>query len=248
MSKKIAFCKVSISPLRKESSDASEMVSQLLFGELVEIEEVKNNWTKVTTFFDNYEAWTDTKHLIYLSEKEVNRHLDGLTIETTLIREIQTPWGNQFITRGAFIHDEASDFNIGQNEFSFLNRIEEENFTLESYAKSYLNAPYLWGGKSPFGIDCSGFTQQVFRYFDKKIPRDAYQQAEHGMEIDFDDKLEGDLAFFSNSSGKITHVGIVLNDSQIIHASGQVKIDVLKKDGIYSFDEKTHDLISIKRI
>ena len=249
MSKKYAFCKVSISPLRREYSDASEMVSQLLFGEIVEIFEVTNNWTKIITYFDNYEGWTDTKHLISLSEKEVSRFLDGLSIETELIRDIQTPWGKQIITRGAFVPiDSSLDFKIGQNNFSFLEEKQEITYSLESFAKSYLNTPYLWGGKSPFGIDCSGFTQQVFRYFDKKIPRDAYQQAEHGLEIDFEDKLEGDLAFFSNTAGKITHVGIILNDSQIIHASGQVKIDTLKKDGIYSRENKTHDLCLIKRL
>ncbi len=249
MSKKYAFCKVSISPLRKENSDASEMISQLLFGEIIEILEINNNWTKIITCFDNYEAWTDTKHLISLSEKEVSRFLDGFTIETELIRDIETPWGKQIITRGAFVPiDTSLNFNIGLHNFTFLEEKQEISYSLESFAKSYLNSPYLWGGKSPFGIDCSGFTQQVFRYFNKKIPRDAYQQAEHGLEIDFDYKLIGDLAFFSNTSGKITHVGIILNDSLIIHASGQVKIDRLKKDGIYSGENKTHDLCLIKRL
>jgi gamma-D-glutamyl-L-lysine dipeptidyl-peptidase len=116
--KKFAFCKVSISPLRKENSDTSEMVSQLLFGEVLEVLEVKNNWTKVLTYFDNYEAWTDSKHLIYISEKELFRHLDGLSIQTEIIRELQTPWGKQIITRGAFVPNLKS-FKVGNFSFEF---------------------------------------------------------------------------------------------------------------------------------
>jgi gamma-D-glutamyl-L-lysine dipeptidyl-peptidase len=120
----------------------------------------------------------------------------------------------------------------------------------QEFALTYLNTPYLWGGKSPFGIDCSGFTQQVFRFKGINIPRDAYQQEELGILIEFDDVQEGDVAFFSNDKGKITHVGIILNDKQIIHASSWVRIDQLKYDGIYTSDtsEKTHQLASIKRI
>jgi hypothetical protein len=245
-SKKFAFCKVSISPLRKENADVSEMVSQMLFGEVVEVLEVQNNWTKVLTYFDNYEAWTDTKHLIYLSEKELFRHLDGLSIETELIQELQTPWGKQIITRGAFV-PASKEFNIGNHSFQFSVEKRSQNFDLLTFALSYLNSPYLWGGKSPFGIDCSGFTQQVFRLFDKNLPRDAYQQAEIGQEIPFAENQLGDLAFFHNSKGKITHVGIILDENQIIHASGCVKIDLLKSDGIYSDDSKTHELSFIRR-
>jgi hypothetical protein len=243
---KFAFCRVSISPLRKENSDSSEMVSQLLFGEVFEVLEIQNNWTKIRCYFDNYEAWMDTKQFIFLSQKELNRHLQGLSIQTELISEIQTPWGSQIITRGAFVPP-TKTFNIGNHPFEFAKELQNQNFTIETFAKSYLNAPYLWGGKSPFGIDCSGFTQQVFRLFDKNLPRDAYQQAEHGQEIEFDDAQVGDLAFFHNLSVKITHVGIVLNDKKIIHASGFVKIDTLKQDGIYSDDSKTHELSFIRR-
>jgi gamma-D-glutamyl-L-lysine dipeptidyl-peptidase len=245
--KKFAFCKVSISPLRKENSDTSEMVSQLLFGEVLEVLEVKNNWAKVLTYFDNYEAWTDSKHLIYISKKELFRHLDGLSIQSEIIRELQTPWGKQIITRGAFIPG-FKTFNIGNNSFEFKEDLSEDNYDVETFSKSYLNTPYLWGGKSPFGIDCSGFSQQVFRLFDKNLPRDAYQQAEIGEEIPYSEKKVGDLAFFHNSSGKIIHVGIVLEENKIIHASGYVKIDELKSDGIYSEESKTHDLTFIKRV
>jgi hypothetical protein len=244
---KFGFCKVSISPIRKENFDQSEMVSQLLFGEVFELIEIQNNWSRILTLFDNYEGWIDTKHLIFISEKELNKHLNGLSIQTEITKKLKTPWGNQIVTRGAFI-PRLKKFSIGNYEFEYIQDFMENKFKLDTFAKSYLNSPYLWGGKSPFGIDCSGFTQQVFRLIDKNLPRDAFQQAENGQEIVFKEMQEGDLAFFCNSSQKINHVGIILKSNKIIHASGYVKIDVLRKDGIYSEDSKTHHLKFIKRI
>lgn len=248
---KFAFCSVSIAPLRAEKRDASEMVSQLLFGELFQVAEVDNNWTKIITFSDHYEAWMDTKHVIYLSEKEAFRWLDVSVMERAFTRAIKTPWGLQTLTRGALVGgDESDGFKIGRDEFQFAtNEIESFSGDYIAFAKSYLNAPYLWGGKSPFGIDCSGFTQQVFRFREINLPRDAYQQADLGMNVEFSERQAGDLAFFNNASGKITHVGLILKDLRIIHASGRVKIDELTPAGILNeLGERTHVLHSIKRM
>jgi cell wall-associated NlpC family hydrolase len=117
-------------------------------------------------------------------------------------------------------------------------------------ALEFLNVPYLWGGKSVFGIDCSGFVQLVFRLYDLNLPRDAYQQAEIGELIDSKEARQGDLAYFTNEKGKIIHVGIVLDNETIIHASGRVRIDQLTKSGIYNSDycKETHKLHFIKRV
>jgi gamma-D-glutamyl-L-lysine dipeptidyl-peptidase len=249
--KKFAFCRVALSPVRAENRDVSEMISQLLFGEPIEIIEVNLKWTKIVTLFDFYEGWVDTKHLLHLSEKEIKRWLDGLSQQQALTISLTAPWGNQLIYRGSYLPElNQTKFNIGNYQFD-INENGQTNFSSwQEFALSYLNTPYLWGGKSPFGIDCSGFTQQVFRFKGINIPRDAYQQEELGILIEFDDVQEGDVAFFSNDKGKITHVGIILNDKQIIHASSWVRIDHLKYDGIYTSDtsEKTHQLASIKRI
>jgi len=248
---KLAWCRVSLAPLRQENNDQSEMVSQLLFGELVEVIESEFNWTKIRTYFDNYPAWMDTKQLIYLSEKEANRWLDGISLATDLFNELDTPWGKQFVPRGSFLPiDKEAEFRIGNHQFKIQNQQKNNLLTMQDFALSYLNTPYLWGGKGPLGIDCSGFTQQVFRFIGIQLPRDAYQQEELGQEIDFEDQQLGDLAFFSNEKGKIIHVGIVLADYQIIHASGWVRIDEFKEQGIWNHEHNklSHNLHSIKRI
>ena len=120
-----------------------------------------------------------------------------------------------------------------------------------STAYLFLHAPYLWGGKSPFGIDCSGFTQLVYKLNGYKLPRDAYQQVELGMPLSFVEEAEaGDLAFFDNEEGKIVHVGILLGDNRIIHASGCVKTDPFDHYGIFSAERGgyTHNLRVIKNI
>ncbi len=252
MSLKFGYCKVSISPVRAENKDQAEILTQLLFGEIIQLEELIGNWCKIITFSDNYSGWIDVKHFLPLTQKELNRWQDGLSFENSIYRTLQTPWGNQRIVKGSFIpYNNEKGFTIGNDFFQFIE--PETKFVTDSVyelATEYLNTPYLWGGKSPFGIDCSGLTQTVFRFFDKNLPRDASQQVEHGMEIEYEDISSGDLAFFHNKDGKIIHVGILNGDGLIIHASGCVRIDSFTNEGIVHSETGylTHSLSFIKRM
>ena len=244
------ICNLSILPLRLEPSDTSELVSQVLYGDIFKVLEQRKQWSKIRLAYDKYEGWIDNKQYLEITEDSYkNLNLETLKLSSDLVE---------------FVQDENQLLNtivLGStlNGLSLLNHtfegvyVEKQNPKSEiiSTAFKYLNSPYLWGGKTPFGIDCSGFTQMVYKLNGYKLYRDAYQQAEQGEPLSFIEESEpGDLAFFDNEDGKIIHVGILMNDNYIIHASGKVRIDRLDHLGIYNVDngKHTHKLRVIKKI
>ena len=243
-----AICRVAIAPMRADKSDSSEMVSQILFGEIIKKLDSHNNWILIETYIDKYQGWVDSKQLEFLNKNEIdNWFLNQQTITTNC--QIKTNIGTLNLTKGAFLHkDSPSNFKIGHLEI--ISKYKHSTPSLISFAKSYLNTPYLWGGKTNYGIDCSGFTQIVFRNQGIEIPRDASQQEKYGSPTLYKDRQKGDVAFFSNSVGKIIHVGILISKTKIIHASGRVKIDTIDKKGIFSYElnDYSHTLYSIKRM
>jgi hypothetical protein len=250
-----AICNLSIIPLRAEPSDRSEIVSQVLYGEHFEIIETQQQWSKIRLQFDDYEGWVDSKQYQVISEKSFNElSKDAIILNADLV-EYVTNSANVLlpIPLGAslsFLHH--SEINIGNFEFEGM-RISgvKPKSDLISTAYTYLNAPYLWGGKTPFGIDCSGFTQMVYKLNGYKLLRDASQQSTQGDALSFIEESEpGDLAFFDNEEGNIIHVGIIMENNYIIHASGKVRIDRLDHLGIYNAEQNrhTHRLRVIKKI
>ena len=243
-----AYCRVSISPVRGEMKDSAEQVTQLLFGELICVQDKNNNWLKIKTLLDGYEGWIDEKQIAYLTESEMQSWSKDQKICTKSIK-INTPVGKMVLPVGAFISaTNPSKFNIGNEVFETNYKFAK--IKLLTLAKSYLNTPYLWGGKSNFGIDCSGFTQIVFLSLGIELPRDASKQVSLGEEITRSNSKAGDVAFFTNDAGRVIHVGILLSKDKIIHASGRVKIDKLDNQGIWSKELNTysHTLFKIKRL
>jgi hypothetical protein len=246
------------------------MVTQLLFGEHFELLDSKGNWQLIRITYDGYECWIDKKQFLPL--KDIKGISDAATAVTTdLVQLAEDEQGTMIsILLGSSLPKfKDKTFSLGKHPYIFegeisfpfeKKKIQHQEKDIERTSRWYLNTPYLWGGRSPFGIDCSGFTQLVFKLNGIKLKRDAWQQAEQGTALSFvEEALTGDLAYFDNEDGKIVHVGIVLNqlsqpvnqstNFQIIHASGKVRIDKLDHHGIYNEELKkySHRLRVVKR-
>ncbi|KQT15282.1 hydrolase Nlp/P60 [Chryseobacterium sp. Leaf404] len=232
-------CTVTVAPVRAENSDRAEIVTEILFGESADILEVNKNWTKIKMHYDGYEGWMDTKQIKTVSDEYLTNR--KVTVVTEDFSSVLMKDGKTLLSMGSEV-----EFPVVASKRSHNLR---ESIALT--AKEFINVPYLWGGKSFFAVDCSGFTQLVFKIHDIKLPRDASQQVEVGESLTFVEESEmGDLAFFENAEGKIIHVGIMLDNQKIIHASGKVRIDTLDSSGIFNkeLNQHTHKLRVIKKL
>jgi len=248
-------CIVPVCPMRKEAAHRTEMVSELLFGEVAEVIEQSKAFTKLRSVYEGYEGWCQTSQLTGIDTVQTNQSTNLLTAEWVSAIDfngypMQLPMGSSLgLLSGGngkigeyAVRCSRKTWNPATAIFS--------GEAMKIVSLQYLNTPYLWGGRSVFGIDCSGLVQQVFCFFNKKLPRDAYQQATEGEVVGFLQEAQcGDLAFFDNDEGHITHVGLLLNAETIIHASGKVRIDRIDNMGIVNSDtgERTHKLRIIKR-
>ncbi|WP_313805751.1 C40 family peptidase [Flavobacterium sp.] len=250
-----AICNLAIVPLRFEPSDRSELVSQVLFGEHFTILEQTEKWSRIQLAFDNYEGWIDNKQFQLINEETFNSLSSSPAIMNADLVEYLTTPNNHLMpipigSSLAFLDN--SEVNTAQFSFEGMKvcGVKPKSELIKT-AFMYLNAPYLWGGKTPFGIDCSGFTQMVYKLNGYKLLRDASQQATQGDALSFIEESEpGDLAFFDNEEGRIIHVGMIMENNYIIHAHGKVRIDRLDHLGIYNVDtgRHTHKLRVIKKI
>jgi hypothetical protein len=242
-----------------EPADKGEIGTQLLFGEPFEILKSSQNgkWIYIQNAFDGYQGWIDTKQFKAVSKDFYDLvATSDICLCSELIGLIRGEGVFFPVVFGAALPFFKDGVVVLENEvYSFEGSVHKSrknsNYKfLEKTAFNYLNSPYLWGGKTNFGIDCSGFVQQVFKFSGYQLPRDAYQQAEAGEPVLFEQRLPGDLAYFIDESDRIVHVGLLLEGNQIIHASGRVRIDLLDNKGIYSLQKKshTHKLSSIRRV
>ena len=254
--RKALFASEAVIPIRSSPSESAEMVSQLLFGDFCEVLEQDASWTRVQVATDAYVGWVDSKMLVPIAEEElssVSEHL--FVLEGAILLEDQSLLR---LPRGAGIPRKKSDaldaLQVGTSQWKWDKRLrlspQLDRSHLKEVAMGFLNTPYLWGGCSGYGIDCSGLTQRSFRMCGIQLPRDSSQQAKIGESIAFGDHREGDLAFFSKpKQDHITHVGLIVGPTSIIHASGRVRIDTLTEKGIWHEETQgfTHQLITIQR-
>lgn len=249
---------VPVMPLRAEPSHRSEIVSQALWGECAEIIETgTDGWVRIKCQFDGYEGWGTGNHLEIIDERLYNAPYTHYT--PSWVNLVKVNGQPMHIPFGCLVKkDNGAVTTWGRAEVQFEEKLKEagnggqlDQEGLTAAVFLYLNTAYLWGGKSVFGVDCSGFTQTVFRTLGVPLLRDAYQQATQGKTVDFLQEAKlGDLAFFDNPEGRITHVGILLNDHEIIHSSGRVRIDPIDNQGIINADTgiRTHQLRIIRRL
>lgn len=251
------ICNLSIVAVRFEASEKSEMVTQLLFGEHFTILEKQKNWSKIKIFSDGYEGFIDNKQFEEITEDYFEKlSISEPTFSGEIIDFISNS-NNDFTTipigsRLPFFF--KNEFTINTKKYAYDGKVYSEKLPKKEIIQKafiFLNTPFLWGGKTPFGIDCSGFTQMVYQLCGYQLLRDAKKQATQGEVLSFIEESEpGDLAFFDNENGEIIHVGIILKEYHIIHAFGKVRIDTLDHSGIFNAElqKHTHKLRVIKKM
>lgn len=244
------ICPLSIVPMRKDPADSSEMVNQVLYGEYFKVLEIRKKWSLIRLAHDNYEGWVDNKQYKPINEDDHKICSANPSILTTDLIQIVDGPNNEMlcIPMGANVANLEITGDRYQGE---RGGTKKDKSSFLDTALLYLKCPYLWGGRTPFGLDCSGFTQMVYMLNGHILFRDASQQAEQGEALSFIEESEpGDLAFFDNAEGFITHVGIIMPDNYIIHCHGEVRIDRLDHTGIYNVERRvhTHNLRVIKSI
>lgn len=246
-----AICLLGTIPVRREPDHRTEMVTQILFGEMLEILVTEGIWFRIRNVHDGYQGWVDSRQVVSITEEEFHKIRSlPVSYNAELIFPVrcETTGNELYIPLGSRLYNmKEGSFTVGHSRFSFSGRMynfpfKSDTTTLMSNALRLLNTPYLWGGRTMAGIDCSGFVQLVFGLSGIQLPRDASQQVQfQGLSLSFITEAQpGDVAFFDNSEGEVTHVGILDGEGQIIHASGQVRIDPVDHQGIFNAETKNY--------
>ncbi len=245
------ICALSIVPVRFSPDHQSEMVSQILYGEHFKILEQRKHWSKIRIALDGCEGWAVNNQMHKISENDYKEIESGNPNEcsTDLISHVET---GKNILVPIVLGSTISNTELLQHKFEggSVNGLHDKS-NLINMALLYLNTPYLWGGRTPFGIDAAGFVQMVYKLHGCNLHRKAQEQSTVGTALSFIEESEaGDLAFFDNSEGIIDHVGLIMDNNYIIHVNGKVRIDRLDHTGIFNAEEGnyTHNLRVIKKV
>ncbi|MGN0030196.1 MAG: NlpC/P60 family protein [Marinilabiliaceae bacterium] len=274
---KRSICAYAMIPVRSTPAEGAEMVTQILFGEMYDVFETVGRWARIQTVDDSYPGWIDAKLVTDVSDEEIERWTNGnwyVMHKTCNVIEgagksivgdygeiptdgvpIVIPMGSSICDCDIHGGETTIMFEFSLNHDGYAQFCRKDNFHIRpktpvECAKELIGAPYLWGGRTVFGIDCSGLVQIAYKVCYVKLPRDASQMVKLGTYVTIGEQKENDLAFFANESGHITHVGLCMDGGRIIHASGSVRIDTLDSQGIYNKGRKcyTHKLACIKRL
>ncbi|HSV75842.1 MAG TPA: C40 family peptidase [Bacteroidales bacterium] len=252
------ICLLSVAGMKAEPSHQSELVNQMVFGDLFEVIRKYKEWLWVRLIYDDYHGWINQNQATELSEEhfiQLKNAPFAVTADLVQIMEDTNLKTSLTLGAGCTLHNfSAGNFSVAGNTYKYFGNAREksppEPKQLTEHAIMFLNTPYQWGGRSPFGIDCSGFVQLIFKMAGIFIPRDTSMQVEYGEFIDLiHEALPGDLLFFGEQEKPITHVGMLLTDGLIIHAHGKVRVDLIDHHGIFDreFKKYTHSLRLIKR-
>ena len=232
---------LNVIPVRLKDNAKSEMISQFFFGETLTIIDRSEKWSYVENNLDKYKGWIRNLHFKPITKNQnVEIELQKKIFSSTEIK----------LTKNNNTIEVPTGSLISSSEFlGYKNEGLNSNIKFEKKAKGFLNSPYLWGGKTKNGIDCSGLVQSVYKTINKILPRDSKNQSKIG-DVVYKNFEIGDLAFFGNSKENITHVGIILNKNEILHSYGRVRIDKFNENGIFNNEENriTHKLQVIKRV
>lgn len=258
---RFGICGLSLIPVRSEPSERSEMVTQILYGEHFEIIEYLPGWCHVVLAFDGYEGWIDQKMMTLVSDRQYDKiEKSPFAITTDIFTPVEISKDqSMLLVAGStlplwrpYLKEFAIDgISLTMQGNVSVGNVKEPRELIIAQALKYFNAPYLWGGRSPMGIDCSGLTQVIYKMAGIVLPRDASQQVLQGSALSFvEETLPGDLAFFDDDEGRIIHVGIIWKQNKIIHASGKVRIDNVDQYGIFNLETKryTHKMRVMKKI